>query len=325
MERAVDYLLLSQGPEGSWPDPFVDTSPNSGPGSMYDKSVPRTGLVVDALIRMRPRLPKRRKELDKAIARGIEYVGTFAEAPQPHAWKLTYALHLQVAILRSDLPASAKTKAKRRAGKLVGALRGCQQNGGWSYMPPPRIHSFNTAPVLLLLTELEACGVNVPDIMTGAAARFLEGLREDDPRVFAYASNIHHKAIRSSSCRTALCELALLEHAGKKDVKRLRAGVELFFEHEAIVRDTTKVFEAYFSPTAMHDAYHYYFGHYYTARALARLPKKTAARLAKKQMEIVLSQRELDGSFVDAQMQGKSYSTAMALLVLIEDQERLAR
>jgi hypothetical protein len=30
---------------------------------------------------------------------------------------------------------------------------------------------------------------------------------------------------------------------------------------------------------------------------------------------------EVDGSFVDAQMQGKSYSTAMALLTLLEDLE----
>ncbi|MHC4550794.1 MAG: DNRLRE domain-containing protein [Planctomycetota bacterium] len=320
MGRAVDYLLSAQRPDGSWRDPFLDPHPMSGPGSKYDKSVPRTGLVVDALLRMRSRRRQRRKELDGAGARGIAYVGKFADAPQTHTWKLTYALHLQVAILRSDLPASRKAEAKRRAARLVATLGKCQHDGGWSYMPPPRIHSFNTAPVLLLLTELEDLGVKVPDAMTEAAATFLEGLRrKEEPREFAYASSVRHKAVRSSSCRTALCELALLEHAGDRSVERLRAGVKLFFEHEDSVRKTTKVFENYFALTSLHDAYHYYFGHYYTARALARLPKGEAMRFAKKQMEIVLAQSELDGSFVDAQMQGKSYSTAMALLTLLED------
>jgi hypothetical protein len=38
---------------------------------------------------------------------------------------------------------------------------------------------------------------------------------------------------------------------------------------------------------------------------------------------VILAQVELDGSFVDAQMQGKSYSTAMAVLTLIEDLKRI--
>jgi hypothetical protein len=320
LEHAADYLLLQQRPDGGWHDPFVDVHPMAGPGSAYDKSVPRTGLVVDALLGLREVLPKRREELTAAAARGIDFVGRFADAPAPHVWKLTYALHLQVAILGADLPKKAKEAARTRAMKLVATLRSVQHQGGWSYMPPPRIHSFNTAPVLLMLAELRDLGVEVPGPVADQAARFLEGLREEsDPREFAYASNVRHRALRSSSCRTALCELALLRHAKGKDVTRLRAGVELFFEFEEPVRRTTKVFEAYFALTSLHDAYHYYFGHYYTARALARLPREEAAKFAKRQMECVLAQRELDGSFVDAQMQGKCTSTAMAVLTLLED------
>ncbi len=81
----------------------------------------------------------------------------------------------------------------------------------------------------------------------------------------------------------------------------------------------TKISEPNPSPNSLHDAYHYYFGHYYAARALARLPRGEARRHAKKQIEIILPQREIDGSFVDAQMQGRSYSPAMALLTLLED------
>ena len=44
-----------------------------------------------------------------------------------------------------------------------------------------------------------------------------------------------------------------------------------------------------------------------------------AKRHAARQMETILGQVELDGSFVDAQMQGKATSTAMALLTLAID------
>ena len=320
LESAVDYLLLHQAPDGGWPDPFTDVHPLSGPGSMYDMGVPRTGLVVDALLQMRARLPRRRAELDRAIERGIAFVGRFAEDPPDHVWRLTYALHLQNAILGSDLPAEAKRKARERARKLILALAAAQQMGGWSYVPAPRIHSFNTAPVLLLLAELHAHGVESPKTMRDRAADFLESLREkDEPGEFAYAKNIRHRLLKASSCRTALCELALATHRGTDATDGIRRGVELFFANEAPVRDAAKVFEAYFSPTAMHDAYHYYFGHYYTARAMALLPPEEARRHARRQVAILLPQREFDGSFVDAQMQGKSYGTAMVLLTLLQD------
>jgi len=322
LERAVDYLLLAQRHDGGWRDPFVDVHPRSGPGSRYDKVVPRTALVIHALMEARDRLPRRRKEIDAAIRRGTDLVGAFADEPDPHVWKLTYALHLQTEILKADGPPRGKTVARRRAQSLIASLRRIQHDGGFSYMPPPRIHSFNTAPVLLLLAELRDVGVKPPRAMLAGAARFLEGLRRKDaPHVFQYATNINHRSPRSSSCRTALCELALLAHTGKKDVSRLRRGVDLFFEHEASVRATTKVFESYFSPTSLHDAYHYYFGHYYVARSLKRLPAHEAKRYAERQRDTILRQVELDGSFVDAQMQGKAYSTAMALLTLALDLE----
>jgi len=317
---AVDLLLRKQHPTGEWADPFVDVHPAAGPGSQYDRAVARTGLVVDCLMRAKARVEGRDATLERAIRRGIDFVGRFADAPEPWIWQLTYALHLQIAILGSDRSDAEKQLARTRARKLVAALAGCQHQGGWSYMPPPRIHTFNTAPVLLMLAELRDLGIDVPEKLGDNAAKFLLRQRQKaDPREYAYASNINHKHLGASSCRTAVCELALLRHSRSKDTKRLRAGIELFFANEAKVRGTTKVFESYFSPYAMHDAYHHFFGHYYAARSLAHLDKQMARRFANRQIDTLLAQVELDGSFVDAQMQGKSYSTAMALLTLFAD------
>jgi hypothetical protein len=100
---------------------------------------------------------------------------------------------------------------------------------------------------------------------------------------------------------------------------RLGPALDAFFAREPEVRSVTKIYESFFSPKVLHDAYHYYFGHYYAARALQRLPSGRAAQLAKQQLAMLKRQVESDGSFVDAQAQGKSYSTAMAMLTILED------
>lgn len=59
--------------------------------------------------------------------------------------------------------------------------------------------------------------------------------------------------------------------------------------------------------------------HASSERALAKRPKERAANLATRQLAILKRQIEADGSFVDGQAQGKSYSTTMALLTILED------
>jgi hypothetical protein len=316
--RAADVLLALQSADGGWHNPAYDVRSNDGAGSEWDYNVPRTGIVVDALLALRERLPKRKGELESAARRGIELVGKFADAPQPWIWQATYALHLQVALLRSDLDGE-KAQARERAARLVKTLVALQQAGGWSYMPAPRTHSFNTAAVLLLFGELKSLGVDVPKESIAKAQAFLAGLRDPaDERDYWYAPAMKFEP-RAASCRSTLCELALLQVGDKDAARRLAPAVEFFFEDEPGARAVTKIYESFLSPKSLQDAYHYYFGHYYVARALARLPKERAAQLAQRQLAILEKQVEADGSFVDAQAQGKSYSTAMATLALLQD------
>jgi hypothetical protein len=318
LERAANVLLALQSADGGWHNPVFDVYPNSGAGSQWDYNVPRSALVVDALLALRERLPARKAELEQAARAGIELVGAFADAPKPWIWQATYALHLQVALLRSDLGAG-KEKARERAARLVTALVSLQQDGGWSYMTAPRVHSFNTAPVLLLFAEAQSLGVDVPKESVAKAQAFLASLRNPkDARDYYYAPGMEFEP-RASSCRSALCELALLESGDKSAIARLAPAVDFFFEGEPGARSVTKIYEAFLSPKPLQDAYHYYFGHYYVARALAKLPKAKAAELAKQQLAILKGQVEADGSFVDAQAQGKSYSTAMAVMTYLLD------
>lgn len=316
--RAADALLAMQSEDGGWHNPVLCIDAGLGAGSVLDYEVPRTALVADALLALRERLPKRKAELESAARSGVQLVGQFADAPEAWVWQMTYALHLQVALLRSDLD-DLKDKAKERAEKLVKGLVGIQQDGGWTYMAAPRVHSFNTAPVLLLFGELQKLGVDVPKDAIDKGSAFLAKLRNPkDERDYWYAPAMQFEP-RAAACRSALCELALMEIGDKGAAHRLVPAIDLFFENERASRSVTKIYEAFLSPNALQDAYHYYFGHYYVARALERLPKEVALKLARQQQAILLKQVEADGSFVDAQAQGKSYSTAMAVLALLID------
>ena len=87
---------------------------------------------------------------------------------------------------------------------------------------------------------------------------------------------------KSTCMRSALCELALHAAGAEKGTKRLDAAVDLWFDHQASARATQKIFESYVDVTNLQDSYRYYFGTWYAARAIARLPeakrKKAAAR-----------------------------------------------
>ncbi|MHC4493362.1 MAG: hypothetical protein ACYTDU_17270, partial [Planctomycetota bacterium] len=60
------------------------------------------------------------------------------------------------------------------------------------------------------------------------------------------------------------------------------------------------------------------FGTYYAARAIRLLPRAARTDLARKLTARILRDQEVDGSFVDSQMVGKTSSTALALLTLAQ-------
>jgi hypothetical protein len=313
---AVRWLLDQQMPDGSWRAP-------RDAGGPADLVVPRTALCVSALRAWRKEAPAKR--VDDAIERGVAVVDRWSDAPSQEVWSLTYALHLQLELLgeRSD------AGTRRRARNLLDGLRATEHDGGWTYTGPARLHTFNTAPILLLLVRARELDLDAEPAAIERAAKFLERNRVPKSGVFHYGTTMEHmsgepgKTDAKSTCmRSALCELALLAAGAEKGTRRLEAAVDLWFDHQPSARATQKIFESYVDVTNLQDSYRYYFGTWYAARAIARLPeakrKKAAARLA----EVVRATQECDGSFVDSQMVGKCSSTALALLALAETAPR---
>ncbi len=308
----VRYLLSQQDPDGSWKAPRGASGP-------ADLSVPRTALCVSALRAWQDAVKDPQRKA--AEARGVAYVDRWADAPTQDVWSLTYALHLELELLRGK----DGSEHRRRATALLAGLSAIEHDGGWTYFSPARLHTFNTAPVLVLLVRSRDLGLEVDPAQIARAAAFLERNRVASSGVFHYGTTMEHMSgekgktdERSTCMRSAVCELALHAAGKEKGTRRIEGALDLFFENQAAARATQKIFESYVDVTSLQDSYRYFFGAWYAAQAIRALPdgkrKKPAARLT----EIVRSAQEYDGSFVDSQMIGKSSSTALALLALAE-------
>jgi hypothetical protein len=258
---------------------------------------------------------------EEAIAKGVAYVTKWSAAPQERVWDLTYALHLELA-LYAETPSP---EAARRIDALLAALGRIEHDGGWTYTGPQRCHTFNTAPILLLLARARELGFAVDEERMARAARFLERNRIGRSGLFHYGTKMEHmteekgaKAEKSSCFRSPLCELALHVAGFEKDGRRLARALDLFLEHHASARATQKIFESYVDVTNMQDSYRYFFGVYYASLGIRLLAEKPRRKLAAELETAVRACQEIDGSYVDSQMIGKPSSTALALLALAE-------
>ncbi len=322
---AVRYLVSQQRPDGFFGHP-TDPARLGHQDAPLSASVARTALVIDALDSALPRLgnDKTSAELAKrartTIADASRAMEKRTDQPVKGVWDLTYALHFEVS--RFDTRRGEQREAARaRIDKLVASIRETEHDGGWTYTQPQRLHSFNTAPILLLLLEARECGARVPKALLDRAAAFLERSRDGKDSLFHYGTTMEHmmpsgRGGTSSCLRSPLCELALYRHRGEASTAPLERSLDIFFEHVEGARHTARIFESYVDPTVFQDSYRYFFGVYYAALAIAELSGADRATRAAMLSERVLSHQEIDGSFVDSLNTGKVSSTALALLAL---------
>ncbi|MCB9933921.1 MAG: HEAT repeat domain-containing protein [Planctomycetes bacterium] len=321
IERAVLYLLERQRPDGQWEGHLTAMLNPSGQSMQDFAQVARNALCVMALRRAMPVVSKQLKpRIEKAIEAGSAAVYTWSENPQDSIFAVTYALQMEVE-LHERLKSAARKASRERARKLVAKLREMEHDGGWTYTgDTERLHTFNTAPIMLALVRVKQLKLDDVDDMLERGAKFLESQRVGKLAVFHYGAKMQHLTkvddTKSSSMRNTVCELALLHGGFSKDNKRVAETLPLFFKYLDDVRRTTKRWEHFFEPDAMQDAYHYYFGAWYAAQAMVVLKDKDSAKTL---TEKLLATQELDGGFCDAQLScGRNAGTAMALLAMLD-------
>jgi hypothetical protein len=163
--------------------------------------------------------------------------------------------------------------------------------------------------VVHALATARASGVEVPDYLLQRAADALLSARDAQGRQ-PYRVGEKPDNDKSTSARTALCELALQECGRPADVA---GGVERYWK---FIKNMEGVRLYDYHSDGRLAGFFYFHAGFHTLEAARTLPEPARGTSLKRFRETLIQIPEWDGSFIDSHELGKSYGTASALLML---------
>lgn len=324
--KGVAFLVASQNPDGSWGTGRDTTDFDviaAVPGSHDAFRVGTTGLCALAL----------REAGEKAAShRGLDYLAAYDGLRRAsrmeiyNVWGHTYALQALARAYGEDRVEAYRSAAARH----LRALESYETfAGGWNYydfevgVQPVSMEptSFGTAAGLAALHEAKKAGIAVPEGLVRRALNRLKEMRKPDGS-FLYGSDFRYHPMhpanrdKGSLGRTQSGHYGLLVWNEGPGEKAIREGLERLFEEHRFIeigRKRQYPHEAWYFTAG----YYYYFGHYYAAKLIERLPDKADTR--ERLRSFILPHQEEDGSWWDYKMWDyhKPYATAFAVMALL--------
>ncbi len=294
--RAVDWLLRAQHEDGAWRDaryafwPTPEILPNVW-GAV-------TALAALALFEHREIAPAR---IDAALARADAWLRDdrrLAAGKNEESYAQAFRLHYFAA--RRDGAMLDRIVAR------LGAMQ--DRDGHW---PHEYQNPFSTAVVVHALAVARKAGAQVPDVLLRRAADALLATRGPENRQ-AYRVGEPPDNPKSSSSRTALCQLALHE-AGRGTLAEVAAGLDGYWMFAGRM-EAMRLCD-YHSDGRL-AGFFYFHAAFHALEAARALDGEPRASTRRRIRERTLLLPEWDGSFLDSHEIGKSYGTAMALLLL---------
>lgn len=297
VRRALDFLLRAQWESGEWRDSRYAYWPDT-------KILPNVWMAVTALSAMallewRDLDPVR---VDEALRRA-QPVLMDDKRLNPDRNEEIYALafRLHYFALKKDVPTLSR---------LVARLANLQDSQGfWAHEYP---NPFATGVVVHALETARKAGAEVPGTLYRHAAEALLSTRGSGGRQTYRCDGQPPDNEKSSMSRTALCDLALYE-CGKLQLSDVAAGVEAYWKF--IDRLEAVRLCDYHSDGRLAGFFYFHAG-FHTLEAARALSGPARESTQKRFRERMLAIPEWDGSYVDSHEIGKSYGTAMALLIL---------
>jgi hypothetical protein len=291
--EGLRFLLRAQHADGAWRDARYAYWPN--PHILPNVWTAITALAARALWEHRDLDPK---AVDTALLKADAFLKDEARTSPGHneeSYALAYRLHYFVR--RGDREAAAKVVAR------LATIQDAQ--GHWPHEYP---NPFSTAVVVHALAEARKAGLEVPSGLFQRAAGALKKTRAPDGRQ-AYNAVSEPDNPKSSSSRTALCDLALWE-AGEGPREAIAAGLKGYWAFVDRM-DAVRLCD-YHSDGRLAGFFYFHAAWHASEAARACDDGQTLTRLR----ERIPTLSELDGSWIDSHELGKSYATASALLLL---------
>jgi GNAT superfamily N-acetyltransferase len=334
-KEALRWLRELRRPDGTWIDPSELETGASGVNAI---SGAIDTLCVRALLAHAPGSDvDEQREARLALAAGRASLAGRSDAPAYmtyEVWSDAVALELLADLIGTGKKVPAG-ELRELGSDLVKALAVRQRpNGGWSYfesaslekgaLRPEQSISFVTASVVLALLRARDARIEFDEDVLARGLDALEAMRSERG-VFAYMlwsnqERAPEDPVAGAAGRGPLCELALL-CAGRSDAARLRAALELFFEHsDTLAKETGK---ALMHCGAEGQGCHYVLYDYASAaRAIAALPAAERKPYATRLLALLATTARTDGAYLDTPILGPQSGTALALLALAELDEQ---
>lgn len=296
VKRALDFLLRAQWEDGWWRDSRYAYWPD--PKILPNVWMAVTALSAMALTEWRDLDPERvaaaLKRADKVLRDDSLLSKDQHEEIYAHAFRLHYF---------------AGQKDKAMLNRIV--KRVCEMQDAQGYWEHEYPNPFVTGVVVHALWTARQAGADVPGPVFRLAADALMKTRGSGGRQTYRLDGQPPDNEKSSMSRTAICELALFE-AGQLDLPAVAAGVQAYWKF--VDRLEAVRLCDYHSDGRLAGFFYFHAG-FHTLEAARACDVSVRESSGKRFREKLLQNPEFDGSFVDSHEIGKSYGTAMALLM----------
>lgn len=317
IDNCVRALLAQQRSHGGWTDsryaycPDARITPNVW--------VAITAICCQALHRNRDQFAEP-ELIDAALARGESYMldpnqlnRGRNEDVYSDSYRLMYLSHRWT----DSKDQTQRDSLVTAMSQIVAAARQRQKTGGfWAH---EYSNAFCTAAMVEGLLAAKAAGVDIPSDMLSQATTALASARGKDG-AFSYGGASRGKpsaaGLKNASTRMPMCEAALLT-LGASDEERLQFAFDNFWKHYQTIEG---VRHTDFHSDGQVAGFMFMHSLYHTSEAIRLLPEERAKVERQKMRERLLGYPEIDGTFLDSEELGRSYGTAMALLILANTQ-----
>lgn len=337
LDEGITFLITTQNADGSWGTGLQTRGTeiySMVPGSHDAYRVGTSALATLALgeaIRDGHKLPK----LATAYRKGLDYLVNHGDARRDNGpilyntWAHIYALQAISVELQHKPSARLRAAAEHQLDQM---RRYETYLGGWNYYdfeaqtqkPSLAPTSFQTAAGLVALDEARKAGIAVPQKMIDLAVRRVEETRMGDGSYLYGSDYLYNPRLPANMGRGSIGRAQSNNYAlwisDSKKVGQPQAveGLKSFFEnHQWIEMGRKRPYphEAWYQTSG----YYFYFGHYYAAKIIERLPSTQRAEAQEKMKSIILPLQEGDGSWWDYAMWDyhKPYGTAYAVMILL--------
>lgn len=316
--RGVEYLLSMQHENGSFRDSDYDYGGTDGLPNVHAAV---TAIAAMALLEAleRPEFADQKARMETAIEKAAAWVGDDANLNPQDSDEIFWAYLFRLRLF-NRLHAKSGTSLSD-VSRCLKSLEGIQTAGGNWY------HEYNnpfvTASALWAMKESQLLGANVSASSVEAGTAALKKCRYANG-AFSYSAargeqtfadnEARPRQVIGSAGRVPLCEGALYIWEQSSDAALAESLKMALADHDSMAQALK--YDDHTAPYSYGGFFYWYCMQARSETILKVTDPQQRTELAAKQREIIMSNPELDGCFVDSHEIGRCYGTAMALLSL---------